>query len=260
MLPDTSEFAFHESTSATRSWSHLSAEDKQNYLNLRAQSVLQSRPHQKDRNPVVFRNEVRSIIDFIDSSPANREHRAIICGLVVRDPFILVNNRQLKHVIGRCKSSINGSFQQIGYLAVKTKDKARECTKLLIPSLATDPGQLKLWTVRFNRFVNAPGPAVPGLPLVTAEDLCEDSKRTEICDPVSFPPTNFAEIRPPPPVSKPEGLPPETTVTRIAPIDFNFFPYDDETEETERPKAQGCWDGFAFGSAGSDFLGDFWNL
>jgi hypothetical protein len=116
------------------------------YTTLRDHFV-QKKPAERFQNALVFRNEVQLIID---GTPFGREERSIVCGIAVAGPLIAVNTRQLKSLIGRCKSSINGSFRQLGYLAVKTKSKARECVLVILPSLKGDPGSLRQWTVRFS--------------------------------------------------------------------------------------------------------------
>jgi hypothetical protein len=266
MLLDPATFACDESISAARSWAILSNQDKQTYLNLRSKFVQPARPHQKDRNSIVFRSEVHSIIDYIDSSVPGREHRSIICGLLVADPFICVNNRQLKHLIGRCKSSINGSFQQIGYMAVKTKDKARQCTKVLIPSLATDPGQLRQWTVRFNRSFADIGFTSCELPLVTDDDLYEDSNGCEVGEPFTLPQKHLVfDIPERQPLAKVLERSSGPRLATLEPPEMALFPvpgaeFGEEARSMPRSKSEGWWDSFGFGSTESDLLSEFWAL
>jgi hypothetical protein len=161
-------------TSTSRSWSALSADDQRFYTALREQ-FLNKRPAEKGENPLLFRSEIQTVIEFIDHSQTGREQRSIVAGLGVAGPFIVVNTRQLKHLIRRCKSSINGSFQHLGYLAVKTKSKARECVLGILPTLKTDQGAIRQWTVRFSKSNSGTIPALLHVqeapaPARTAED------------------------------------------------------------------------------------------
>jgi hypothetical protein len=128
----------------------LSAHDQRFYSALR-ERFLQKRSAEKGENALLFRSEIQTVIEFIDHSQIGREQRSIIAGLALSGSFILVNTRQLKHLIRRCKSSINGSFQHMGCLAVKPKSKARECILGILPTLRTDQGAIRQWTVRFNK-------------------------------------------------------------------------------------------------------------
>ena len=159
-------------------WNNLNDDDKSVYLKMRSQFLNQLKSHSKDRKCLTFSNEVLSILTFVDRSPDNREDRAIVSGLAFAGPFVCVNTRQLKSFIGRCKSSINGSFQQIGYLAVKTKAKAKECICTFLPSLQNDPGILRQWTIRYCKnsvFVSQYQPSK--IPSISDDDLYEDKRK-----------------------------------------------------------------------------------
>ena len=121
-----------------------------------------------------------TILQFLEQSESGREWRCILAGVAFAGPFICVNTRQLKNFLGRCKSSINGSFQQLGYVAVRTKSKAKSCVLSVIPSLANDPNLLRQWTVRCASddahfcFVSKFQPHP--MPTITPEDLNEERK------------------------------------------------------------------------------------
>jgi hypothetical protein len=160
-----------ERMSTIRSWTSLLTEDRRAYATMREQ-FQGRRPAEKFQNAMLFRTEIQSIIEFIERSPIGREHRSIVCGLASAGPFVTVNTRQLKALIGRCKSSINGSFQSLGYLAVKTRSKARECVLAILPSLKLDRGAARQWTVRFNRAIRA-----PGFQIIAEDDLRPDEPK-----------------------------------------------------------------------------------
>jgi hypothetical protein len=72
------------------------------------------------------------VLKFLEYSESHREERCILAGIAFAGPFICVNTRLLKSFLGRCKSSINGGFQQMGYVAIKTKTKARGCVAAVL--------------------------------------------------------------------------------------------------------------------------------
>lgn len=169
-----------ESSLPATYWNHLSQSDKAEFLKLRNQLHQSQKTSVKDRRLVSFSNEMTTILQFLEQSESGREWRCILAGVAFAGPFICVNTRQLKNFLGRCKSSINGSFQQLGYVAVRTKSKAKSCVLSVIPSLANDPNLLRQWTVRCASddahfcFVSKFQPYP--MPTITPEDLNEERK------------------------------------------------------------------------------------
>ncbi|OHT13086.1 hypothetical protein TRFO_03525 [Tritrichomonas foetus] len=169
-----------ENTLPAAYWNQLSQSDKTEFLKLRNRLHQSQKTSVKDRRLVSFSNEMTTILRFLEQSESGREQRCILAGVAFAGPFICVNTRQLKSFLGRCKSSINGSFQQLGYVAVRTKSKAKTCVLSVLPSLSSDPNLLRQWTVRGAAddalfcFVSKfqPDP----LPVITADDLNEERK------------------------------------------------------------------------------------
>lgn len=129
-------------------WNSLSADDKSEFLKIRNKLHQNQKISIKDSRLVSFSNEMITILKFLERTEQGREQRSVLAGVAFAGPYICVNTRQLKNFLGRCKSSINGSFQQLGYVAVKTKSKAKTCVLSLMPSLANEPTLLRQWTVR----------------------------------------------------------------------------------------------------------------
>ncbi|KAK8899011.1 hypothetical protein M9Y10_001307 [Tritrichomonas musculus] len=129
-------------------WDRLTADDKAEFFRLRNQLHSYQKPTGKDPRVVTFRKELLSVLQFTERDEAHREERCILTGIAFAGPLICVNTRLLKSFLGRCKSSINGGFQQMGYVAIRTKGKARTCIVTVMRSLTSDPALLRQWTVR----------------------------------------------------------------------------------------------------------------
>lgn len=142
------EFAPTDSSISPTIWNMLSLEDRGEYHRLKNQFNQMQRGAYKDRKPNNFVNDIIALIGYINRSESKKQERSLMVGLAFSGPYICVNTRQLKSVVGRCKSSINGSFQQLNYTALKTKQKAKECIQSLFPSYTGDTGTLRQWTVR----------------------------------------------------------------------------------------------------------------
>jgi len=161
-------------------WNNLSPSDKTEFQRLRNNFHQSQKMSSKDRRLVSFSNELITILKFIERSESGRENRTVLVGVCFAGPFIGVNTRQLKNFLGRCKSSINGSFQQLGYVALRTKSKARTCVLSIIPSLINDQNILRQWTVRCAaddaQFCFITNLRSLVLPTITSEDLNDEHR------------------------------------------------------------------------------------
>ncbi|OHT09373.1 hypothetical protein TRFO_21674 [Tritrichomonas foetus] len=176
-----------ESIQRSPLWSKLTQDEKNEYARLKSHFSLQQKSAIKDRRTVSFASEMNSILSFIESSPNGRENRSLIVGIAYAGPFVCVNTRTLKGFVCRCKSSINGSFQQIGYVSIKNKQKTRICILSLLPSIEKDPATLRQWTVRYAgedalmcfvpKYLNIP---IDELPVIDEEDLFEEKKNVAL--------------------------------------------------------------------------------
>lgn len=140
--------AISEMSLPSQFWNALSREDQDEFMRLRTNFHNGQKISSKDRRIVTFSKELNIVLRFLERSNSNLEARCILTGVCFVGPIICVNNRQLKAFLSRCKSSINGSFQQLGYVALKTKSKARNCVISALPMLQNHPNILKQWTVR----------------------------------------------------------------------------------------------------------------
>lgn len=163
-------------------WGPLSPEDKTEFMRLRANFLQGQKISSKDRRIVTFRKELVSVLKYIERSDTHKEERSVLVGVCFAGPFICVNTRQLKNFLGRCKSSINGSFQQMGYSALRTKAKARACVVAVMPSLQNEQNILRQWTVRCAsndaQFCFISSFSHADLPTITEDDLYDEKKPT----------------------------------------------------------------------------------
>ena len=159
-------------------WDKLTSEDKVEFYNLKNRFHQSLNSSGKDRRVVTFANELMSVLKYIDRDMVHREERAILTGICFAGPFICVNTRQLKTFLGRCKSSINGSFQQMGYIALRTKAKSRNCIVSILKPLVNEQNILRQWTVRCasenTDFCYLSSFSVSQLPEITEADLYDE--------------------------------------------------------------------------------------
>jgi hypothetical protein len=129
-------------------WNSLSQEDRTEYFRIRGIFHHGQKMPPKDRCIITFRHELTIVMQYLNRSPDNVEARCIVVGVCFVGGIACINTRQLKTFLNRCKSSINGSFQQLGYVALRTKSKARSCVAAALPALRHDQYLLRQWTSR----------------------------------------------------------------------------------------------------------------
>lgn len=184
-------------------WKRLSEEDRNKFVRLR-HHFHQMQKTVKDHCYSSFSTELEFVIEFTDYTSTGREDRCAIAGLAIAGPFIAVNTRQLMSFLGRCKSSINGSLQNLGYQSLRSKTKSRECVLAILPSFEHDASILRQWTVRrvtesarfcfLSRY--PPGP----LPTIIAADLIEEKNKPKPAKsptPLVNQPVSLAPVAPP---------------------------------------------------------------
>ena len=85
-------------------------------------------------------------------------NRALVCGIYWLKDSIAINTRQLIKILSKCKSSINGSFQQLGYGTIPAGvDSCGELIKVF-PEWNNNFSELRQWTVR-QLMSSAPKPS-----------------------------------------------------------------------------------------------------
>lgn len=170
-------------------WLRISPDDQREFFILHNHFMQAAKTVSKDRRVIAFRNELEAILKYVERSPERIEERSILTGICFCGPIIAINNRQLKFFSGRCKSSINGSFQQLGYAALKIKNKAKKCVSELLPSLSNSPQIIRQWTVRAATgmspvcFLSRPKRVT--IPKIDERDLYDDMKVSSFNKPPS---------------------------------------------------------------------------
>ena len=128
--------------------SSLSPEDRECYTALQMSFAQAGHPTSRDRRATSFCEEIARILRFVDRRNEDRELRVFAAGVAKMGNVMCVNTRQLKKLLRRCKSSINNSFQQIGFVAVKMKPCDDPKIAEFLPGIANFPFIVRQWTVR----------------------------------------------------------------------------------------------------------------
>ncbi|KAH0787308.1 potassium/sodium hyperpolarization-activated cyclic nucleotide-gated channel 1 [Histomonas meleagridis] len=130
----------------------LSPEDQEEYKKLRA--VLSSKDCRNNRGQRLtkFSEMLSAIQKFCIRNDQNDSNRCLVCGICWLPNGIAINTRQLRKLIDKCKSSINGSLQRIGFSAVSMKDDSYNKLYAVIPQLKNNYKETREWSIRQATF------------------------------------------------------------------------------------------------------------
>lgn len=139
---------FDQVSSLPNYFDRLSDEDKKTYICLRGAFSQPSCKNRRNKSSETFNEIVKALKAFVVQNNSGDVDRALVCGICFLGEAIAINTRQLRLLISKCKSSINGSFQALGYGTVPS---GSDCTAALIrffPFLKDNFSELRQWTIR----------------------------------------------------------------------------------------------------------------
>ena len=129
-------------------WEKLSDTDKRQYLFLRQTLASPTCKNRRNRSAQTFSEILQGIKAYVVRGEPADHDRSLVCGVCWLNDKIAINTRQLRLILSKCKSSINGSFQQLGYGTIPTgADSSAELINYF-PELENNFPQLRQWTVR----------------------------------------------------------------------------------------------------------------
>lgn len=129
-------------------WQLVSASDLSDYFKMRKEFYDSMRKSKKGEKLDGFLDKLRAIKRYIDRNAIDNWKRSVICGVFFLDGGLAINIQQLKLLLGKCKSSINGSLQQLGYVAQSPGSNLEKILFANVPLFHGDRTELKRWTIR----------------------------------------------------------------------------------------------------------------
>ena len=132
-------------------WDLLSTDDKASYEVMRGTLSSPSCKNRRNKSLETFTEIIDTIHNFVVRNDSDDWKRALVCGACwLGKNAIAINTRQLRLLIAKCKSSINGSFQQMGYSTVPTGAESSSSLIKYFPFLKDNFSELRQWTVRYQ--------------------------------------------------------------------------------------------------------------
>ena len=136
----------------------LNIENQKEYLKLRVTLSSHFCRNRRGKRIETFSETLLTIQNFCIRHNEDDWKRCLVCGICWIPNGIAINTRQLGLLIDKCKSSINGSFQKMGYSTLQSREESAAYLVEAIPNLLNNYAELREWTVRtFTAATPQPG-------------------------------------------------------------------------------------------------------
>lgn len=126
----------------------LSAEDKRTYADLRTELWSLENKFKRNKRLSSLQKSIDKIHEFCIKHNSDDWKRCIVCGIAWLDEDIAINIRQLKLLVNKCKSSINGALLKMGYESSTSKNDGFKKLLEYIPYLRGNFNEQRMWTIR----------------------------------------------------------------------------------------------------------------
>ena len=127
----------------------LSSDDQERYLRLQKDTLNDGKRSPKYAKTKLLEDNLEKIRKFCIRKDEDDIKRCLVCGILWVDEGLCVNIIQLQKLFGKCKSSINTSFRNLGYELTQSRcDSSDPLKKVFAP--IQDLTQLRQWTIRTN--------------------------------------------------------------------------------------------------------------
>jgi hypothetical protein len=129
-------------------WEKLSSEDQLSYSALQPKLAVLASQSRRSKSNEVFCEILNLLKAFVVRGDDSDSIRGLVCGIVWLDSGIAINTHQLRLISSKCKSSINASFQSLGYGTIPSgADVAMELVRAF-PFMQNQFALLRQWTIR----------------------------------------------------------------------------------------------------------------
>ena len=131
-------------------WERLSEIDREEYIKIKNEFSSTNKQTKKYKSSIVFSDFISKLRRYVMKGDFQDKNRALVCGIYWTENKIAINTRQLSLLISKCKSSINGSFQALGYGMIPVNAYSSASLIRMFPELGASFADLRQWTFRQN--------------------------------------------------------------------------------------------------------------
>lgn len=136
----------------------LSESDQKGYITLRNEIAASDTKFKRYKRITSLQEALYAIRTYCVRNDKDDWRRFLVCGICWIGWDIAINTRQLRLLINKCKSSINGAIAKMGYSTAPIKGEGFSALINVIPFLKGNFVEQRMWTVR-KRQIGSPAPS-----------------------------------------------------------------------------------------------------
>jgi len=129
-------------------WWMINNADKYQYTCLRLAIASNGSKNQRNKRIETFSEAMDAIKAFAIRGDSDDKLRCLVCGIGWLPEGIAINTHQLRNLVSKCKSSINGSLQKMGFTVNLGRTEAANAVTACFPFLKDNTAELRKWSVR----------------------------------------------------------------------------------------------------------------
>jgi hypothetical protein len=127
----------------------LSADDRAAYEQLRHTLTSPGHRYNRNRRLATLRASLDTVYSFCVRGDPDDCLRCLVCGIYwFPVGELAINTRQLRILLAKSKSTINGALAKMDYVTLPTKDEERDKLIEALPHLRADWLEVRQWTIR----------------------------------------------------------------------------------------------------------------
>jgi hypothetical protein len=127
-------------------------DDQAKYVALQLSLATPSGKNRRNRSVETLPQTLERIKSFVNQNDGDDWKRSLVCGVcwLNSEGTVAINIRQLRVLVSKCKPSINGSFQHLGFSVVSAGTECSGSISRALPVLHDNFQELRQWTVQKN--------------------------------------------------------------------------------------------------------------
>jgi hypothetical protein len=126
----------------------LSEQDKFLYVCLKSSVASKAAKSLRNLRLDTFSDTLDAIKTFICRNDKDDPLRGMVCGIFWLADGLAVNIHRLRQLVPKCKSSINGSLQKLGFTVNLGRSECAQTITAVFPVLKENNAEIRKWTIR----------------------------------------------------------------------------------------------------------------